>query len=69
MSKNRNRSRSGAQTECPHCKKKLRGVKGTLTHIKEMHSLEAAENYDFEIRKKMAGDKFYGLVKKRKMTK
>ncbi|WP_286718310.1 hypothetical protein [Devosia sp. 63-57] len=31
------RSRSGAQTPCPHCDKKLRGEKGLKAHIAEAH--------------------------------
>lgn len=33
----RNRSRSGAQQECPHCGKKLRGEKGLKMHIQNEH--------------------------------
>lgn len=32
------RSRSGAQTACPHCKKHLRGEKGLKAHIAQEHA-------------------------------
>jgi uncharacterized C2H2 Zn-finger protein len=31
------RSRSGAQEECPHCQKKLRGAKGLKKHVADVH--------------------------------
>lgn len=33
----RNRSKSGAQTECPDCGRKLRGSKGLKTHMADEH--------------------------------
>lgn len=33
----RNRSRSGATTQCPECKKKLRGEKGLAAHRRAEH--------------------------------
>ena len=32
------RSRSGANTVCPHCKKQLRGDKGLKAHIAQEHA-------------------------------
>lgn len=31
------RSRSGAQTKCPHCGKQLRGEKGLKAHFAQQH--------------------------------
>lgn len=35
--KHRNRSRSGAHTECPQCLKKVRGAKGLKRHLADVH--------------------------------
>ena len=35
-----NRSRSGAQTVCPKCEKRLRGPKGLQTHLVDIHDLK-----------------------------
>lgn len=32
-----NRSRSGGNTECPHCHKRLRGKKGLKMHVAQEH--------------------------------
>jgi len=37
MGERKNRSRSGAQTRCPDCGKKLRGEKGLATHLLQVH--------------------------------
>lgn len=37
------RSRSGASTLCPHCKKMLRGSKGLKMHIAQEHAAPAAK--------------------------
>lgn len=34
-----NRSRSGAQTICPICGKKLRGLKGQQSHLIDTHEM------------------------------
>ncbi len=39
MNAKRNRSRSGASTECPECRKKLRGEKGLAAHRKAEHGV------------------------------
>ncbi len=39
-SRTEKRSRSGAQTECPICKKMLRGAKGMKMHMDERHAGE-----------------------------
>ncbi len=36
------RSKSGAQTECPICKKMLRGAKGVKMHMDERHADQRA---------------------------
>lgn len=40
MAARKNRSRSGAQTKCPDCGKKLRGGKGLATHLLQVHGKE-----------------------------
>lgn len=40
MAVRKNRSRSGAQTKCPDCGKKLRGEKGLATHMRDAHGKE-----------------------------
>jgi uncharacterized C2H2 Zn-finger protein len=37
-SRTEKRSKSGAQTSCPHCGKLLRGEKGMKMHIAEQHA-------------------------------
>lgn len=39
-SRTQKRSRSGAQTPCPHCGKLLRGAKGMKMHMAEAHANE-----------------------------
>lgn len=53
MNAKRNRSRSGATTECPECKKKLRGGKGLAAHRKAEHGDEAKEERG--ARRRLAG--------------
>lgn len=36
----KHRSRSGAQTECPECKKRLRGRKGLKRHMIDEHGFK-----------------------------
>lgn len=37
------RSRSGAQTKCTFCEKKLRGSKGLVTHLVDQHGMSLEE--------------------------
>lgn len=49
----RNRSRSGAQVECPHCGRKLRGEKGLRMHMAEAHGFESKDTsnlVEYELR-------------------
>lgn len=38
MKRTAKRSRSGAETECPQCGKKLRGEKGLKMHVAAFHA-------------------------------
>lgn len=37
------RSKSGAQTPCPHCGKLLRGEKGMKMHLAEAHAVDVSK--------------------------
>ena len=42
----RNRSRSGADAECPYCHRKLRGQKGLRSHPAEVHPDKADDVFN-----------------------